>query len=111
MALFLLFPSEAEAVTAEARATNNVREAVRVVAPHRIADDGSILGVDAASWQVQPAAQRTERWAIPSEAEGGGWVMPLPLPEQIAPVPLEVFLVGVGGQEIDIPPQPEEPAP
>ena len=105
MASFLFYSTEAEAIAAEARATDNMRRAVHAIAPHRIAEDGSIMGVDAATWQVQPMAARTERWAIPREAQSG-WVMPLPLPEQITPVPLSMFLMGVGGVEVEISPQP-----
>lgn len=108
MARFLLFFTEAEAIAAEARASDNVRRVIAAIAPERLAPGGSIYGISAATWAIEPAAQRTERWAIPAEA-AGGWVMPLPAPEQIAPVPLGAFLAGVGGQEIDMGPQ--EPAP
>jgi len=106
---WLLFQTEAEATEAEAKASENVRRFVRVVAPERIAEDGSIIGIDAANWQPQPAAARTERWAVP-EPVATGWVMPLPEPEHIAPIPLSVFLLGLGGEQVDsIPPQAEEP--
>lgn len=107
---WLLFSTEAEAAEAEAKASDNVRRFVRIVAPERIAEDGSILGIDAASWQPQPAAARTERWAIPEHA-ATGWAMPMPTPEQIAPVPLGVFLMGVGGEEVESLPQLEGPTP
>ena len=108
MARFLLFATEAEAIAAEARATDNVRRAIASIAPERLAPDGSIYGINAATWAIEPAAQRTERWAIPAAA-AGGWVMPLPGPGEIAPIPVTVFLAGVGGQEVEIP--LPEPAP
>ncbi len=105
---YRLFPTESEAIAAEARASDNVRRFARMVAPERVAEDGALLGVNAATWRVEPLAGRTERWAVPSQVTSG-WVMPLPLEEEIAPVPLSVFLMGVGGEEIDLPPPPPEP--
>lgn len=103
MPTFLLFETEAEAIAAEAKASENVRRFVRLTAPERIAPDGSIYGIDSATWQIQPAAARAEGWAIP-EHVAEGWVMPLPLAAEIAPVPLSTFLLGVGGQQVEIPP-------
>lgn len=100
MAGFLLFPSQAEAIAAEARASDNVRRAIASIAPQRLAPDGTIYGINASTWAIEPAAQRTERWAVPAEA-AGGWVMPVPDPAEIAPIPVSVFLAGVGGQEIE----------
>ena len=104
---YRLFPSEAEAIAAEAKASDNVRRLARIVAPKRVADDGALLGINAATWQVEPLAGKTQRWAIPSQV-ATGWVIPVPSEDEIAPVPLSVFLLGVGGEEIDLiaPPLP-----
>lgn len=108
---YLLFASRSEAIAAEARACDNVRRAIAVIAPERLAPDGSIYGISAATWAIQPTAQRTERWAIPEEA-AGGWVMRVPDGPEIAPIPLAVFLAGVGGQEVDtLPTEPDPSAP
>lgn len=106
MATFLLFTTEAEAIAAEAMATSNVREYVRQVQPDRVADDGTLIGINAETWQPQPAAARTERWAVPEEG-AAGWLMPLPTAEQIYPVPMSVFMDGLGGQQVEIPPPPD----
>lgn len=100
---YLLFATEAEAIAAEARACDNVRRAIAVIAPERLAPDGSIYGINAKTWAIEPAAQRTERWAIPEEVQSG-WVMKIPEEQEISPIPLTVFLSGVGGMEIETPP-------
>ena len=110
MASFLLFTTEAEAIAAEARATSNVREYVRQVQPDRVAEDGTLIGINANTWQPQPAAARTVRWAVPEEGDAG-WLMPLPTIEQIYPVPIYIFMDGLAGRQVEIPPQPEEPTP
>jgi len=97
---WLFFETEEAAAAAEAKATANVRRYVRSVAPERLADDGSIIGVDAATWQPQPTAARTQRWALPDQVESG-WLLPVPTPEHIAPVPVSVFMMGVGGVEVE----------
>lgn len=101
MATYLLFTDEAAAIAGEARARENVLRALASIAPERLPGDGTIYSVSAATWQVIPAAQRTERWAIP-EAARGGWIMPVPTEQEIAPIPLAVFLAGVGGELIEI---------
>lgn len=97
---YLLFPSEEAAVAAEALITGNCRAFIQQAAPERLSPDGELICVNAATGQLDPSAQGVERWAIPQQyAEG--WAIPMPEPQQIAPMPMEVFAAGVGGTLVD----------
>ena len=61
---YLYFASEAEALTAEAAIAAEI--------------GCDIVGVNAATGQLDPAAQKTVRWAIPMQAESGQWAIPAP---------------------------------
>lgn len=61
---YLYFATEAEALAAEAAIAAEI--------------GCDIVGVNAATGQLDPAAQKTVRWAIPMQAESGQWVIPAP---------------------------------
>lgn len=97
---YLLFPSEEAAVAAEAQIIANCRRFIQQAAPERLSPDGELICINAATGQLDPSAQGVERWASPQQyAEG--WAIPMPEPQQIAPMPMEVFAAGVGGTLVD----------
>lgn len=103
---YLLFPSEEAAVAAEAQITANCRAFIQQAAPERLSPDGGLICINAATGQLDPSAQGVERWAIPQQYVEG-WAFPMPEPQQIAPMPIEIFAAGVGGTLVDDVTQPE----
>ena len=107
---YLLFPSEEAAAAADAQITANCRAFIQKVAPDRLSPDGNLICVNAATGQPDPSAQCVERWAIPQQYDEG-WVIPMPEPQQIAPMPMEVFVAGVSDAVALLPVAEEPPAP
>lgn len=93
---YIIFPTEPEAIAAEAQVMANVRAFVQQHAPERLSPDGGLIGVNAATGQLDPSAQQVERWALPQHYKEG-WAFPVPLEFEIAPMPVEAFMADVGG--------------
>lgn len=102
---YLQFSSRDAAVAAVEQINANLRAAISSANPEAIAADGSLIGRNAASGALDPAATRTTTWAIPQEQADSTWVIPSPLGLQ----PADIFegadlLSGVDGYtEIDAP--------
>lgn len=96
---YVLFDTEQEALVAEAQAATNVRAYVSVHAPERLSADGTLIGFNAASGNLTPGAQHVKRWAVPQQYQEG-WAWPMPTVEDIYPMPVELFIDGVGGTEV-----------
>lgn len=97
---YVVFQTEEEAITAEAQAVANVQTFVRRNAPWRLSPDGDLICINAATGQPDPTAQQVERWAIPQQYQEG-WGFPMPQASEIAPMPVDAFMAGVGGVVID----------
>ena len=105
---YVLFDTEQEAQAAEAQAVANARAFALIHAPERLSADGTLIGFNAASGNLDPDAQHVERWAVPQQYEEG-WAWPIPTVEDIDPMPVESFMDGVGGVIVDdVTPLPPE---
>ena len=108
---WLIFDTEADAQAAELQIRANVRAFAEQYYPERLSADGGLIGFNAATGELCPDAALTTAWAVPTQyAEG--WAIPLPSPEQIHPMLLAQFLLGVKGTEVadvTLLPPPEEP--
>ena len=105
---YVLFNTEQEAQAAEAQAVDNARAFASIHAPERLSADGTLIGFNAASGDLAPDAQHIERWAVPQQYEEG-WAWPMPTVEDIDPMPVELFMDGVGGVIVDdVTPLPPE---
>lgn len=97
---YVLFSTEQEAQAAEAQAVDNARAFASVHAPERLSADGTLIGFNAASGNLNPDAQHVERWAVPQQYQEG-WAWPIPTLKDIDPMPVKLFMYGVGGVIVD----------
>ena len=97
---YVLFSAEQDAQAAEAQAVDNARAFASIHAPERLSPDGTLIGFNAASGDLAPNAQHVERWAVPQQYVEG-WAWPIPTFEDIDPMPVELFMDGVGGVEVN----------
>jgi hypothetical protein len=105
---YVLFDTEQEAQIAEAQAVANARAFALIHAPERLSADGTLIGFNAASGNLDPKAQHVERWAVPQQYQEG-WAWPIPTFEDIDPMPVESFMDGVSGVIVDdVTPLPTE---
>lgn len=107
---YLLFKTKQEALEAETQAITNAHAFASVHAPERLSADGTLIGFNAASGNLNPDAQHVERWAVPQQYVEG-WAWPIPTFEDIDPMPVELFMDGVGGAEVSNVTPIEEPNP
>jgi hypothetical protein len=91
--MYLIFPSEEEALTAEATICENIRNWVSMAVPEAVTEDGAIRSRSANDGNFTDAV--TTRWAIPRETASGLWAFLAPSQESINPVPLEVAMNGI----------------
>lgn len=77
MSRFLVFPTQAEALDAEAKISNRARE-LYVAFGYGVDEHGAVIGKNAASGELEPEAQRTQRFAVPAQRLDGAWVLPHP---------------------------------
>lgn len=96
---YVLFDTEQEALIAEAQAVANAHAFALIHAPERLSADGTLIGFNAASGNLDPDAQHVERWAVPQQYVEG-WAWPVPTLKDIHPMPVELFMDGVGGTEV-----------
>lgn len=100
---YYIFETEADAVAAEQRIIDNVRNWVAANAPDALSEDGTKLkGRNAATGELVNVY--TERWAIPQQTVTGQWVFPKPTQEQTTPVPLAAFIADVVALETEYDP-------
>lgn len=97
---YVLFSTEQEAQIAEAQAVVNARAFALIHAPERLSADGTLIGFNAASGNLDPDAQHVERWAVPQQYQEG-WAWPIPTFKDIDPMPVELFMYDVGGVEVN----------
>lgn len=71
-------PAKAAAQAAEAVVFAAFREKIRAIDPDAIAPDGTIIGRNAATGELEPNATRTSGWAGEPQAAVQGFVIPVP---------------------------------
>ena len=94
---YLVFETELEALEAEAKIVQNIREFLTLANSERLTVDGLLLGRDFHTQEITEQGITT-RWAVPVECEEG-WAFPKPTSSQVSPIPSNVVLSGVGGIE------------
>lgn len=107
---YIVFATKEDAEAAERQAVANVRAFAESYVPERLADDNSLICFNAATKQLDPSAERTRRWAVPQQYVEG-WAFPVPSASEIAPMPVDLFMIGVDGLIVDdITPLPADEA-
>jgi hypothetical protein len=77
MARWLVFDTEQEAIDASTAIETRSRE-LYAAEGYQIDESGAIIGVNVATGESAPTAQRTERYAIPMQRLDGKWIIPHP---------------------------------
>jgi hypothetical protein len=88
MSRFLVFSTQAEALDAEAKISNRARE-LYVAFGYGVDEHGAVIGKNAASGELEPEAQRTQRFAVPAQRLDGAWVLPHPDSQPAADVVID----------------------
>jgi hypothetical protein len=77
MAKYLIYDTEQLALDACAKIEQRARE-LYSSAGYQVDETGAIIGVNVATGQSDPGAQRTERYAVPEQRLDGKWIVPHP---------------------------------
>jgi hypothetical protein len=76
--MYYLSPNEAGAAAVEAEVFSKFTDQVALTDPDAIAPDGTIMGRNAATGELEPVATRTTGYYGPPQRCVGGWFYPVP---------------------------------
>jgi hypothetical protein len=88
-----LAPDQTLIEATDAAIFDNFREQIRAVDPEAVADDGTLIGRNAATGELEPNATRTTGWAGSGSPAVQGFVMPVPEDEALQITPPEGVIV------------------